>query len=67
MTKSIILTVDHLAKTFKSGAEELSVLRDVSFAIEEGSACVIVPLRAAARRLIALCAGLERPSGGAAF
>jgi len=66
MTKSIILTVDHLAKTFKSGAQELSVLRDISFAIEEGSACAIVgPSGSGKTTLIALCAGLERPSGGA--
>jgi putative ABC transport system ATP-binding protein len=66
MTKSIILTVDHLAKTFKSGAQELSVLRDISFAIDEGSACAIVgPSGSGKTTLIALCAGLERPSGGA--
>jgi putative ABC transport system ATP-binding protein len=66
MTKPIILTVDHLTKTFKSGAQELSVLRDVSFAVEEGSACAIVgPSGSGKTTLIALCAGLERPSGGA--
>jgi putative ABC transport system ATP-binding protein len=66
MAKPIILTVDHLTKTFKSGAQELSVLRDVSFAIEEGSACAIVgPSGSGKTTLIALCAGLERPSGGA--
>ncbi|MDP2606104.1 MAG: ABC transporter ATP-binding protein [Deltaproteobacteria bacterium] len=66
MTKSIILTVDHLQKTFKSGAQDLSVLRDVSFDIEEGSACAIVgPSGSGKTTLIALCAGLERPSSGA--
>ena len=66
MTKPIILTVDHLTKTFKSGAQELSVLRDVSFAVEESSACAIVgPSGSGKTTLIALCAGLERPSGGA--
>jgi len=66
MTKPIILTVDHLTKTFKSGAQELSVLRDVSFAVEEGSACAIVgPSGSGKTTLIALCAGLERPSNGA--
>src|SRR3970040_752150 len=66
MTKSIILTVDHLAKTFKSGAQELSVLRDVSFAIDEGSACAVVgPSGSGKTTLIALCEVLERPSGGA--
>jgi len=66
MTKPIILTVDHLTKTFKSGTQDLSVLRDVSFAIEEGSACAIVgPSGSGKTTLIALCAGLERTSGGA--
>jgi len=66
MTKPSILTVDHLTKTFKSGAQDLSVLRDVSFAIEEGCACAIVgPSGSGKTTLIALCAGLERPSGGA--
>lgn len=65
MPQSIILSVDHLDKTFKSGAQELSVLRDVSFAVEEGSACAIVgPSGSGKTTLIALCAGLERPSGG---
>ena len=65
MTKPIILTVDHLQKTFKSGARDLFVLRDVSFAVEEGSACAIVgPSGSGKTTLIALCAGLERPSGG---
>lgn len=65
MTKSPILTVDHLSKTFKSGAQELSVLRDISFAVEEGSACAIVgPSGSGKTTLIALCAGLERPSNG---
>ena len=66
MTKPIILTVDHLTKTFKSGAQDLAVLRDVNFAVEEGSACAIVgPSGSGKTTLIALCAGLERPSGGA--
>jgi putative ABC transport system ATP-binding protein len=66
MVKPIILTVDHLAKTFKSGAQELSVLRDITFDIEEGSACAIVgPSGSGKTTLIALCAGLERPSSGA--
>jgi len=68
MTKPIILTVDHLAKTFKSGAQELSVLRDVSFAVEEGGACAIVgPSGSGKTTLIAVCAGLERPSEGSVY
>ena len=68
MTQPIILSVDHLQKTFKSGAQNLSVLRDVSFDIEQGSACAIVgPSGSGKTTLIALCAGLERPSSGSVF
>ena len=66
MTNSIILSVEHLSKDFKSGDQTLTVLKDVSFAIEEGSACAIVgPSGSGKTTLIAICAGLERPSQGA--
>ena len=65
MSQSIILSVDQLSKTFKSGEQNLTVLHDVSFAIEEGSACAIIgPSGSGKTTLIALCAGLERPSRG---
>ncbi len=65
MTK-IILSVEHLSKHFKSGEQRLTVLNDVSFAIEEGSACAIIgPSGSGKTTLIAICAGLERPSEGA--
>jgi len=65
MFNSIILSVDQLSKTFKSGEQHLTVLHDVSFAVEEGSACAIIgPSGSGKTTLIALCAGLERPSRG---
>ncbi|MBI2087721.1 MAG: ABC transporter ATP-binding protein [Deltaproteobacteria bacterium] len=65
MPNSIILSVEHLCKSFKSGDQTLTVLKDVSFAIEEGSACAIVgPSGSGKTTLIAICAGLERPSDG---
>jgi putative ABC transport system ATP-binding protein len=65
MTSSIILSVEHLSKVFKSGDQTLAVLKDVSFAVEEGSACAIVgPSGSGKTTLIAICAGLERPSDG---
>jgi len=65
MTNSIILSVEHLSKDFKSGDQTLTVLKDVSCAIEEGSACAIVgPSGSGKTTLIAICAGLERPSQG---
>jgi putative ABC transport system ATP-binding protein len=54
-----------LTKLFKSGAQTLKVLDDVSFDIEAGSACAIVgPSGSGKTTLIAICAGLERPSEG---
>jgi putative ABC transport system ATP-binding protein len=66
MTRNSILSVEHLTKVFKSGHEVLTVLKDVSFAVEEGSACAIVgPSGSGKTTLIAICAGLERPTQGA--
>ncbi|HXV80695.1 MAG TPA: ABC transporter ATP-binding protein [Candidatus Binatia bacterium] len=66
MANNTILRVEHLTKFFKSGDQNLTVLSDVSFAVEEGSACAIVgPSGSGKTTLIAICAGLERPSEGA--
>lgn len=68
MKTSILLTVEHLSKVFKSGEQTLTVLKDVSFAIEEGSACAIVgPSGSGKTTLIAISAGLERPTAGSVF
>ena len=65
MSDSTILSVKHLRKTFKSADQTLTVLNDVSFDIQQGSACAIVgPSGSGKTTLIALCAGLERPSEG---
>ena len=65
MKRQIILSVEHLTKLFKSGAQTLRVLDDVSFDIEAGSACAIVgPSGSGKTTLIAICAGLERPNAG---
>src|SRR3989337_1464334 len=54
MTNSI-LSVEHT----------VNVLSDVSFVVEAGSTCAIVgPSGSGKTTLIAICAGLERPSGG---
>jgi putative ABC transport system ATP-binding protein len=68
MNRNTILSVEHLTKLFKSGAQTLKVLDDVSFAIETGSACAIVgPSGSGKTTLIAICAGLERPNQGSIF
>jgi putative ABC transport system ATP-binding protein len=64
--EKIILSVEHLNKLFKSGDQSVTILHDISFAIEDGSACAIVgPSGSGKTTLIAICAGLERPTGGA--
>jgi len=63
--KKTILSVEHLNKLFKSGDRSVTILNDISYAIEEGSACAIVgPSGSGKTTLIAICAGLERPSEG---
>lgn len=60
-----VLSVDQLTKTYKSGDRLLSVVKDVSFAIEEASTCSIVgPSGSGKTTLLGLCAGLDRPSSG---
>jgi putative ABC transport system ATP-binding protein len=64
--KKTILSVKHLNKLFKSGDRSVAILHDISFALEEGSACAIVgPSGSGKTTLIAICAGLERPTAGA--
>jgi putative ABC transport system ATP-binding protein len=66
MSQNSILTVEHLRKEFKTGDDIVHVLSDVSFAVEEGSTCAVIgPSGSGKTTLIAICAGLERPSGGA--
>jgi putative ABC transport system ATP-binding protein len=63
--KKTILSVEHLNKLFKSGDKAVTILHDISFAIEVGSACAIVgPSGSGKTTLIAICAGLERPTDG---
>jgi putative ABC transport system ATP-binding protein len=65
MSQDAILTVEHLTKEFKTGDDVVHVLSDVSFSLEEGGTCAIVgPSGSGKTTLIAICAGLERPSGG---
>jgi putative ABC transport system ATP-binding protein len=65
MEKPVILSVKHLHKIFKSGDHTVTVLNDVSFEVEEGSACAIIgPSGSGKTTLIAICAGLERPTRG---
>lgn len=60
-----ILNVNHLGKTYTSGSKKLTVLDDISFAIEEGETFAIVgPSGSGKTTLLGLCAGLDRPDTG---
>lgn len=60
-----ILAADRLSKTYRSGDQELTVLRDVSFSMERGSTQAVVgPSGSGKTTLLGLCAGLDRPTSG---
>ncbi|MDG1572394.1 ABC transporter ATP-binding protein [Robiginitalea sp. M366] len=62
---SKILNVDQLRKTYPSGDQELTVLEDISFAVETGTTFAIVgPSGSGKTTLLGLCAGLDKPDEG---
>jgi len=65
MEDSAILQVHDLTKTYQSGDRSLTVLNDVSFGVEEGTACSIIgPSGSGKTTLLGLCAGLDRSTSG---
>ena len=65
MIETSVLRAAHLTKTYRSGERTLTVLRDVSFTVPEGSRCAIVgPSGSGKTTLLGLCAGLDRPTSG---
>ncbi len=62
-----MLRVDRLTKTYATaGGHELTVLKEVSFALTAGASLAIVgPSGSGKTTLLGLCAGLDQPSGGA--
>lgn len=60
-----ILNVHNLEKTYTSGSQTLTVLQNISFAIEERETFSIVgPSGSGKTTLLGLCAGLDRPNAG---
>lgn len=60
-----ILSVEQLTKSYKSGDRILTVVKEMTFSIAEGSTCSIVgPSGSGKTTLLGLCAGLDRPSSG---
>ena len=65
MSAQPILKVERLTKTYATAAGALTVLREVSFALEPGATCAIVgPSGSGKTTLLGLCAGLDQPSAG---
>jgi len=62
---SAILEVDQLRKSYRSGEGELTVLKEVSFALNEGDSLAIIgPSGSGKTTLLGLCAGLDVPTSG---
>jgi len=60
-----MLEVRALTKTYRSGNDTLTVVKNISFALEAGASCAIVgPSGSGKTTLIGLCAGLDLPSSG---
>ena len=60
-----ILSLQNLTKNYKSGGSLLTVLDDITFSVEKGSAISIVgPSGSGKTTLLGLCAGLDQPSSG---
>lgn len=65
MNKDIILEIQNLTKTFKSGSHSLTVLNNLSFSIERGISCAIVGSSGSGKTtLLGLSAGLDKPTSG---
>jgi putative ABC transport system ATP-binding protein len=60
-----MLEVRALTKSYASGRETLTVVKDISFSLETGASCAIVgPSGSGKTTLIGLCAGLDKPTSG---
>jgi len=60
-----ILGVQNLVKKFSSGKQDLTVIDDITFSVEEGSSIAIVgPSGSGKTTLLGLCAGLDVPTSG---
>lgn len=64
----LILQVEHVSKTYQSAGRTLTVLDNVSFGVEKGTAISIVgPSGSGKTTLLGLCAGLDRANTGSVY
>src|SRR5688572_7306276 len=60
-----VLQAESLTKTYRSGANSLTVLDQVSFSVNQGNTLSIIgPSGSGKTTLLGLCAGLDVPSQG---
>jgi len=60
-----MLEVRGLTKSYRSGNDTLTVVKDISFSLEAGASCAIVgPSGSGKTTLLGLLAGLDTPSAG---
>ncbi len=60
-----ILNVEGLTKTYPTAAGSLTVLKNISFTLDEGATCSILgPSGSGKTTLLGLCAGLDQPTSG---
>ncbi len=60
-----MLEVRSLTKSYRSGNDMLTVVKEISFSLEAGASCAIVgPSGSGKTTLIGLCAGLDLPTSG---
>lgn len=63
--RGAILYTSQLSKSYANGATPLTVLKEVSMAVQPAETCAIVgPSGSGKTTLLGLCAGLDRPSSG---
>jgi putative ABC transport system ATP-binding protein len=61
----VVLQTENLSKIYRSGENELIVLDNISFSVEQGNSISIIgPSGSGKTTLLGLCAGLDLPSSG---
>jgi len=61
----VVLQAEKLTKTYRSAENDLTVLDDISFSVEQGqSLSIIGPSGSGKTTLLGLCAGLDTPTSG---